>query len=998
MAVDLSLFPAASKRRRKRPIARAVHKFVGVSEEELSFSPGESILLIKRVDENWLEGELDGRIGIFPKNRVKVEVGSPSLSSESALARSGRACAVALNDFPGDCPGDLPLLQGQIVELLGNIGSGWSRGKIDESIGIFPTSFVEILQPLARGHYKIKEEEGVAKEEGGAKEGDDNGLMKEEGGASDSVVIKPIPKPRSVRPVPKPRAGTATLPRSFKPSSEAIDSGRGLSNGLHPLPRFSNISEYEEQLLGLQSSLETEEKMIQSAQRLLKVCQSEEKREKLEKTLENRQNKVDEINEQINLLEFHRADIIADHQIRSAPATPPIPRSITTPPKDPSDQRERVTNELINTEQEYHKELTAFCSKVLPAFKQWREVPWSELFSNLEEVVLVSGKMVTGLLADKRESLDVGALFKELAPELRDKYGVYCRNHDHASQLLEKLYEDKETVMKIKTMMDLGKPEVTSWDLHTFLIKPVQRVLKYPLLLGKLLEYMPPDDSRHKILMSSLKLSSQVAQDINEIKRRKDLLDRYTGSGRDERRLNLGTMRKKVRRFRQTITQKTGLRSATIDGEYSNQENIVMNIEGAVRSLINNINGFIEEGENYISHRESLTEYMSDFSGQSESLNKEKRHFEEMKKKWKNHVSVLRNEVLGSLSVLLGLFNDPLLLMNKRRDKLLDYDSLQYDMERCSEPDKLQQLREDVTLAKRTYEALNTQLIEDLPLFSDKALQGLRLILVSYLEKSLSFHENMSAILSGGQEEAAATTEEDIMRVHKEELKDLLENLCTLSVIPSSLSLSFGIVVTSNRSPRLPSSRLTDDVLLRKPIKGRRVSMPSSLRGALNRRSQSPIYEEISDDVKASVLSKSVSVDLLSPPSVNEYDLPPLEDDDVTTPTNNETTPIDGEATPTRTETPDYEIPPDALLLTPPISPSPPPLSPEDSPPPAGSVLIVLYDFVAESDLEISVSAGDCVKLIAPNDTDGCDQWWLVEVPSTGGRGYVPFNFFEISN
>ena len=64
-------------------------------------------------------------------------------------------------------------------------------------------------------------------------------------------------------------------------------------------------------------------------------------------------------------------------------------------------------------------------------------------------------------------------------------------------------------------------------------------------------------------------------------------------------------------------------------------------------------------------------------------------------------MSVLRGEVIGPLSILLGLFNDPLLLMSKRRDKLLDYDSLQYDMERCSEPDKLHQLREDVTLAKR---------------------------------------------------------------------------------------------------------------------------------------------------------------------------------------------------------------------------------------------------------------------------------------------------------
>ena len=123
------------------------------------------------------------------------------------------------------------------------------------------------------------------------------------------------------------------------------------------------------------------------------------------------------------------------------------------------------------------------------------------------------------------------------------------------------------------------------------------------------------------------------------------------------------------------------------------------------------------------------------------------------------------------------------------------------------------------------------------------------MILVSYLEKTLSFHEDMAVILSSHQEEVTGT-ESDILRTHKEGLKDLFERLCTLSVVPSSLPLSFGIVVTSNRSPRLPSSRMTDEVLLRKPIKGRRVSLPSSVRVALNRRSQSPIYEEISDDVK----------------------------------------------------------------------------------------------------------------------------------------------------
>ena len=62
----------------------------------------------------------------------------------------------------------------------------------------------------------------------------------------------------------------------------------------------------------------------------------------------------------------------------------------------------------------------------------------------------------------------------------------------------------------------------------------------------------------------------------------------------------------------------------------------------------------------------------------------------------------LQRCVISPLSVLLELFHDPVLLMSKRRSKLLDYDSLQHDLEKTTEPDKLEPLREQVTLAKRS--------------------------------------------------------------------------------------------------------------------------------------------------------------------------------------------------------------------------------------------------------------------------------------------------------
>lgn len=62
----------------KMPCARAVYGFQGQASHELDFSAGVSIQLLRRIDENWLEGKLEGKVGIFPASHVKIEVGSPS--------------------------------------------------------------------------------------------------------------------------------------------------------------------------------------------------------------------------------------------------------------------------------------------------------------------------------------------------------------------------------------------------------------------------------------------------------------------------------------------------------------------------------------------------------------------------------------------------------------------------------------------------------------------------------------------------------------------------------------------------------------------------------------------------------------------------------------------------------------------------------------------------------------------------------------------------------
>lgn len=194
----------------------------------------------------------------------------------------------------------------------------------------------------------------------------------------------------------------------------------------------------------------------------------------------------------------------------------------------PLDLRKLVLKELFTTENDYVNDVSFMIEVYV---KQLRDRPdllprdqIPAIFSNIELLKSVNSALLSQIRdcwtpQSNRTGIEIvglGEIFLDHANRLK-VYDQYCNNHPTAVEALMKARSDHP---RFAAFLDsqLTKDNFPI-DLRDYLIKPVQRICKYPLLVREIIKHTPEEHADYPLLQQTMAMLQAVAKQINQTKR-----------------------------------------------------------------------------------------------------------------------------------------------------------------------------------------------------------------------------------------------------------------------------------------------------------------------------------------------------------------------------------------------------------------------------------------------------------------------------------------------
>lgn len=210
----------------------------------------------------------------------------------------------------------------------------------------------------------------------------------------------------------------------------------------------------------------------------------------------------------------------------------------STVPEDNRDLRLRVLAEMLDTEQQYVADLDKLqnYAEELRIDQIISPEAHRAIFSNLDELVdfqrrflmRMEEKLTRAALKDVRESYKVNVA--ELFTSNEKAFAVYetfCPNSQHATDTV---------AIELPNLMRKARVMEPKAVLNSYLLKPIQRICKYPLLIRELLKQSAPDAPDRRDLEEAFNTVNRITLKVNEHKRRAEMalaLDELSSSLKD---------------------------------------------------------------------------------------------------------------------------------------------------------------------------------------------------------------------------------------------------------------------------------------------------------------------------------------------------------------------------------------------------------------------------------------------------------------------------------
>ncbi|KAL1138853.1 hypothetical protein AAG570_008915, partial [Ranatra chinensis] len=211
-------------------------------------------------------------------------------------------------------------------------------------------------------------------------------------------------------------------------------------------------------------------------------------------------------------------------------------QAVLTPSRQLTDAEKlrKVILELIDTERAYVKHLNNLLENYLEPLKKETFLSHAEiaaLFGNIQEIVTFQRQFLQNLeealeMEPDFHKFDHSSQFKNVLFSVGSAflyyvnhfklYSSFCASHSKAQKVLH----PNEGNQALKEFLAARNPKQQhSSTLESYLIKPIQRILKYPLLLQQLRNLTDPHSDEHLHLVEALKGMEKVAEHINEMQR-----------------------------------------------------------------------------------------------------------------------------------------------------------------------------------------------------------------------------------------------------------------------------------------------------------------------------------------------------------------------------------------------------------------------------------------------------------------------------------------------